>query len=145
MAKCEDKKAMFDEAVARMKILKLHENPIKEFKKEGKLNYSDFQGYLFWLEEDTASRVPKEVFDALHSFEERTGCLVYHVVQSFTEVGTMWSFLYVGKDTDEWAFEREDLENGLLYAYVYNSTYPELSELGSIMVKPRWGGLIRTT
>lgn len=144
MTRNENRSEMLNEAIARMKILKMHENPIKEFEAEGKLNYSDPQGFLFWFEEDTASRIPKKVFDALKSFEERTSYLVYHVIQSLTEIGTMWSFLYVSKDADEWEFEKEDLENGLLYAYVYNSTYPELSEAGSIMIRPQFGGVVRT-
>lgn len=143
MTKNENRTEMVNEAIARMKILKMHENPIKEFELEKKLNYSDPQGFLFWFEEDAASRIPKKVFDALKSFEERTGCLVYHVIQSLTEIGTMWSFLYISKDADEWEFEKKELGNGFLYAYVYNSTYPELSEAGSIMVRPQFGGVVR--
>lgn len=149
MTKEISRSEMLAEAVARMKILEMDKNLIKEFSEEEKLYYSDPQGFLFWFKDATSTRnqefrVPKAVFDALKSFEKRTGCLVYHVIQSLTEIGTMWSFLYVSKDADEWEFEKEDLENGLLYAYVYNSTYPELSEAGSIMVRPQYGGVVRT-
>lgn len=144
MTKNENRTEMVNEAIARMKILKMHKNTIKEFETEGKLNYSDPQGFLFWFEEDAASSIPKKVFDELKSFEERTGYLVYHVIQSLTGIGTMWSLLYISKDADEWEFEKKDLENGFLYAYVYNSTYPELSEAGSIMVRPQFGGVVRT-
>ena len=148
MTKEISRSEMLVEAVARMKILEMDKNLIKEFNEEEKLYYSDPQGFLFWFKNATSKRnqkyVPKAVFDALKSFEKRTGCLVYHVIHSFNEMGTMWSFMYVSKDVDEWKFEKEDLENGFLYAYVYNCTYPELSEAGSIMVRPQSGGVVRT-
>ena len=98
MTKNENRTEMVKEAIERMKILKMHKNTIKEFETEGKLNYSDPQGFLLWFEEDAASSIPKKVFDELKSFEERTGYLVYHVIQSLTGIGTMWSLLYISKD-----------------------------------------------
>ena len=38
------------EAVARMKALKIHNNAVREFK-NGKLNESEHMGALFWLNE----------------------------------------------------------------------------------------------
>ena len=149
MTKEISRSEMLAEAVARMKTLEMDKNLIKEFSEEEKLYYSDPQGFLFWFKNATSTRnqefrVPKAVFDALKSFEERTGYLVYHVIQNLTEIGTMWSFLYVSKNADEWESEKKELENGLLYAYVYNSIYPELSEASSIMVRPQYGGVVRT-
>lgn len=144
MTKNENRTEMVNEAIARMKILKMRENTIRDLETKGIINYSDYHGFQFWFKKDAASRIPGEVFDELKSFEERTGYLVYHVIQSLTGIGTMWSLLYISKDADEWEFEKKELENGFLYAYVYNSTYPELSEAGSIMVRPQFGGVVRT-
>ena len=54
---------MIEEAIKRMKILKLHKNAIKEFEQERKLNKSDFNmGILFWLdnEEEKNSKRTRE-------------------------------------------------------------------------------------
>ena len=39
------------EAIARMKLLKLHGNVIREFEKEGIVNLSENGGFLYWLNE----------------------------------------------------------------------------------------------
>lgn len=39
------------EAIKRMKLLKLHENPIREFEQEDVINQSEHGGMLYWLDE----------------------------------------------------------------------------------------------
>ena len=99
------------EAIERMKMLQLHTNIIKEFEKDGTLNLSENGGYLYWLDSDQKAMV--------EDFEREYKALVYHVIHNYTEIGEMYSLLYVSKDENEWGF-------------------------GSIGVKPQYGGLVRT-
>ena len=123
------------EAVERMKLFNLHPNVVAEFQ-QGKLNCSETYGALFWL--DDAKKAVVE------TVETKTGGIVYHTILSNTSFGVMLSCLYVSKHMEEWERDRADMKDGLVFAYVENMSYPDLSELGSIMVKPLAGGLVRT-
>lgn len=124
------------EAIARMKLLKLHENVIREFEKEGIVNLSENGGFLYWLNGDQQAIVD--------DFEKEHGALVYHVIHNFTEFGELYALLYVSKDEDEWEYDRDDLKAGCALAYVKNIADDFCSEFGSIGIKPQFGGLIRT-
>lgn len=125
---------MKQEAIRRMKVLKMHPNPIREFQKEDKLNYS-LCGMLYWIDEDQKKMVKE--------FEEEYGCVVYHVIQTSTTIGKMLSFLYVSKNKEEWEYDMEDLMQGCPYAYVINLDADWCSEIGPIQVAPRFGGVVR--
>ena len=123
-----------EEALKRMKKLKLHPNVIKEFNSEGKLNKS-VNGMLFWLEPEEQAVVDK--------FQEEYGTLVYHVIKSETTFGLLLNLLYVSKEEEEWEMDNEDLNEGYAVAYIENLTDPMCSEIGSIGIIPRFGGLVR--
>ena len=127
---------MVAEAVKRMKVLKMLDQPIKEFKEEGLLNLSENGGYLYWLDDEQKKMVA--------DFEEENGGVVYHVIHSFTNIGELYAFLYVSTYEEEWEMDMEDLADGSALAYVINMNMPDCSELGSIGVKPRIGGVVRT-
>lgn len=122
------------EAISRMKMLKMHENPIKEFEEEGRLNKSE-GGILFWLNEEEEKMVKE--------FEERSGCMVYHAVHSFTDFGELYTLMYVSEYEEEWEVDRKDIEAGYPLCYVVNKTTPDFSEFGSCGIKPLFGGLYR--
>ncbi len=124
------------EAIERMKMLKLSDNIIREFEKEGIINMSENGGFLYWLDSDQQAIVDE--FQAEHN------TLVYHVIHSYTEFGELYALLYVSKDEDEWDYDKDDLKNGYALAYVKNVTDDWCSEFGSIGVKPQYGGLVRT-
>lgn len=124
------------EAIKRMKLIKLHENPIREFKAEGRLNLSENGGILYWLDEKQQ--------ECVKEFETKYNALVYHVIHDFTEFGELLSFLYVSDSEDEWEYDRDDLKQGYAYAYVKNLDDDVCSEFGSIGIKPQFGGLVRT-
>lgn len=124
------------EALNRMKNLKLHENVVKEFEEEGKLNLSELGGILYWLNDEENAMV--------RAWEEETGNIVYHVIKNHLEFGLCYSFLYVSPDKEEWEYDNEDLKEGCALAYVKNVTNKEFSEYGSIGIRPNWGGLKRT-
>ena len=93
-------------------------------------------GANYWIEENQ-----KEI---IKQFEEEYNALVYFVIRSYTEFGTLDSFLYISDHEEEWKSDYEDIIDGYVYAYVYNYDVPEYSEIGSIAVRERFGGLIRT-
>jgi DNA-dependent RNA polymerase auxiliary subunit epsilon len=132
----ELKAAQKKEAISRMKLLKMHENAIRDFESEGKLNQSECGGILYWMDEKGKAIVK--------AFEQEYGGVVYHAIKSITEIGDMLTLLYVSANTEEWEQDRNDLkEDGYAIAFVENLTDPDLSELGGVVVKPRFGGVSR--
>ncbi len=129
------KEEMIEEAVRRMKVLKLHQNPIKEFEEEQKLNRSD-KGILFWLDEDEEKMV--------RDWENQYGYVVYHVIHSFSNLGETYELLYVAPYMEDWEYDNENLLEGYTIAHVINKSMPDCSESGTIGVKNFAGGLIRT-
>ena len=124
------------EALKRMRILRLHENAIAEFSQEGKLNLSEGGGILFWLNDEQEK--------AVRRIEQKYNILVYHVIRNFTSFGELLTMLYVSNDSEEWESDREDLKDGYTCAYVENLSDKYCSEFGGICFKPRFGGLVRT-
>lgn len=124
------------EAIARMKMLKLHSNPIREFMEEDIINLSEHGGMLYWLNNKQTEYVK--------NFEEKYNSVVYHVIHSYTEFGELLAFLYVSDDEDEWEYDRANLKDGYACAYVENLDDGFCSEFGSIGIKSQLGGLVRT-
>lgn len=123
------------EALKRMKILGIHSMAIKEFQHEGKLNLSESNGALYWLNEGLQKRVKE--------FEKKYNSLVYHVIRSYSEVGEMISYLYVSPWTEDWDDDKTDLESGRALVYVENLSDEVLSEFGFIGIMPLFGGVAR--
>ena len=123
------------EALERMKMLKLHSNIIKEFDKDGIVNLSENGGFLYWLNSDQQAIVDE--------FEAEHDALVYHVIHNYTEFGELYSILYVSKYEEEWDDDRNDLKDGCAFVYVKNINYDSCSEFGSIGIRPQFGGLVR--
>ncbi len=131
-----NKELQKEEAIERMKTLKLHENVVREFTEEGKLNLSEGYGALYWLDDKQQAYV--------NAFEQKYKALVYHVLHNLTEFGELLAFLYVSNEKEEWQYDRDDLKDGYACAFVENLDEPSFSEFGSIGVKPQFGGVIRT-
>lgn len=124
------------EAIQRMKMLNLHINVLREFEKEDRLNISEYGGFLYWLNSEQQAIVDE--------FEAEWNTLVYHVIHSYTSIGEMLTLLYVSNYPEEWEYDRQDLAEGYPLAYVKNLDDPYLSEIGSVGIECRIGGLIRT-
>ncbi len=124
------------EAIERMKMLKLSDNIIREFEKEGIINMSENGGFLYWLDSDDQAIVDE--------FQTEHNALVYHVIHSYTEFGELYALLYVSDDEDEWGYDKDDIKSGCALAYVKNVTDDWCSEFGSIGIRPQYGGLVRT-
>lgn len=124
-----------EEAIERMKLLKLHPNVIKEFKKENKLNRSETNfGLLYWLNEDEEKIVQK--FE-----QENPDMMVYHLIKTNTkDFGIVYNLLYVTANPEEFEQAKIDLKDNLVLAYVTT----EYKECGLIQIKSINGGLVRT-
>ena len=124
------------EAIKRMEVLDIYSETIRQFEKEGYISYSEPpMGANYWVDEEQRK--------IIRDFEEEHDALVYFAIRSYTNFGTLDSFLYVSDHEDEWKMDNNDIKHGYVYAYVYNHDIPEYSEIGLIGVKPRFGGLIR--
>lgn len=134
---------MKNEASARMRILKIHENAVNDLEKNDIVNVSFFGcGILYWPTDKQIELIKK--------FEDQYNCLVYHAISSTTEIGELLTLLYISQYESDWPTDREDLKNydpryGCpIMAYVYNLANDIFSEFGSVCVKPKNGGLVRT-
>jgi len=120
----EEKKT---EAVLRMQAWGIYPETVKQFRNDNKVSISipPWYGY-FWLDEDQEKRVKE--------FEKKYSALVYVAILSHTNIGDMESYLYVSDHKKEWKMDREDILNRESLAYVYNLSYPDCSEIGTIGV-----------
>lgn len=124
------------EAIKRMKALGIFPQTIQQFKRENLVSYSEPpMGANYWLD-DEQKAIVKE-------FEQEHNALVYFATRSYTKFGKLDSFLFVSDYEEEWEMDNEDIKDGYALAYVYNYDVPDFSEIGSIMVKERFGGLVR--
>ena len=130
-----NKKERFDEAIERMKLLKLDTQCIEAFTK-GKVWESEGIGALYEVNEEEQFIIDK--FEAHHE-----DCLVYHMIHNVYEFGVCYSILYESPDKEEWQQDKDDIKDGYVFAYVENIDDDFCSEFGSIAIKPQFGGLMR--
>lgn len=124
------------EAIKRMEMLDIYSETIRQFEKEGLVSYSEPPlGSNYWLTDEQRKIV--------RDFEEEHNALVYFGIRSYTNFGTLDSFLFVSDYKEEWELDDYIIKEGDVYAYVYNYDVPEYSEMGRIGVQPMYGGLIR--
>lgn len=125
-----------EEAIKRMKVLNIFDETIRQFKDSDLVSCSEPPlGANYWLNDEQKAIVEK--------FEKEYNALVYFVVRSYTVFGMLDSMLYVSDYEEEWEMDNEDLKERFVYAYVHNFDEPMFSEIGSIVVEPRFGGLVR--
>ena len=75
------KERKIQEAVKRMKAMRLHPEAIEQFEKQGLINFSQPPfGGLYWVED--------EDLEALRDWEDGDK-VVYHVIRSYTEFGVL--------------------------------------------------------
>lgn len=130
---------MKEEAIQRMRILKLYSTVLQDFAANEQINYSFSNfGFLYPLDH------VKAMEERVRRFEKKYGYLVYHVIDNPTSIGRMHSYLYVSSNEEEWEQDRQDLKDGCPIVYVENVDDEILSEFGSIGIEPRNGGVIRT-
>lgn len=124
------------EAIERMKILKLHKRVIQEFEKEDKLNKSEGQlGELYYLDEKEQALVKE--------YERKNNVLVYHIIHTFSNLGETYELLYVTQEKEDWKDEKRDLKRSFATVKVIVINYQENSEIGVIGFESKNGGIIR--
>ena len=122
------------EALKRMKLIKLSPQCIKAFETENKVWTSE-RGMLY-DDEDVQKLV--ETFEKDHP-----GYLVYHVDHTVFEFGNCYSFFIVSPYKEDWQMETDDLKDGYAFCYVKNIDDDFCSEFGTIAFKSIFGGVCR--
>ena len=128
------------EAIKRMEVLDIYAEAIRQFEREGFINYSEPPlGSNYWLTD--------EQLKAARKFEEEYNALVYHAIKGIYRMSDgstieVLDFLYVSAEECEWEMDRKDLKDNYAYVYSLSNCCP-YGEFGSIMVKPNVGGLMR--
>ena len=126
------------EALHRMMMLDLFDVAIMQFAENEAINISEPPlGILYWPEEKECEEIKQ--------WEQEHNAMVYHVIRSFTNIGTLDAYLYVSDYEEDWARERELLKRGRSNAYVVNRKTPEFSEFGPIAFRLTIGGGLERT
>lgn len=132
-----DREKMKQEAIERMKMLGIIDDAIKQFEEDDTVMRSENPlGALYELSDEER--------EIAQRFESEYGALVYLAVSCNTEIGRMVSFLYVPKEEEEWEIDRADMADNAVITYTYNFGDPDCSEIGSIDIAPKNGGIVRT-
>ena len=126
------------EAVKRMEEMHYWKQAKESFRRRDRVYVNEPPwGAVYDLEPALAEEVKK--------FEDENNALVYMVVRSFTNFGTMDSLLFVSDYPEEWEMDHEDIKDGIVMSYTINYDMPDCSEFGSIGFRLGSGaGLIRT-
>lgn len=129
----EDKKI---EAVKRMRAMGIISDAVKQFLNDDKVMVSEPPlGGLYYLNDEQKKMV--------QDFENEWNGLVYLVVRSYTNFGTMDSLFYVGDHKEDWEMDNADIKENYSCVYVVNHDMPDGSEFGTIMFKSVGGGILR--
>lgn len=131
------------EAIARLKMLKVMPNVVKDFEKNGRVYYSErqnkfFNAILYWLDNN------EKYVEIVKEKERKHNIMVYHCQLTHTNFGDLLSLLYVSADEDNWEYERNDIKDGITYCYVANLDSEYDSDWGTIGIAPSQGGVLRT-
>ena len=126
------------EAIKRLKKLRVYEEVIEQFEKEGLINMSEPPyGACYWPSDDELAMI--------RVFEQEHNAVVFHVVRSFMEFGVCDCYLFVSDYKEEWEQDNEDIKQDSALVYVRNNDVPEFSEFGSVGIElTPAGGLVRT-
>ncbi|EAF0758373.1 hypothetical protein CDS26_15025 [Listeria monocytogenes] len=119
-----------DEAIGRMQDLRMKDEFIADYEEGGIIT-------------NQVKNVTDELMSMIRNFEEKETCLVYHVTET-EALGTKFvNLFFVSNREGEWHFDREDIREGYVVAYVINLYALELSEIGSIQIEKRNGEIYR--
>ena len=125
------------EAINRMEALDLYNPYIKAFKDKDEIFMSEMTGGVYEFSENT------ELCNKVKEFEAEHKALVYHVIRTVTIDGEIYSFLFVSDHKEEWEMDNADIADGIAFVYGWDVT-GWCSEFGSIGVRGKFGGIVRT-
>lgn len=126
-----------NKAIELMKGLDIYEAYIEGFEKENQVCFFEFYaGY--WVDQEP------EVYEKMIEIEKQFGFTVYAITHEYTDFGECYSFLYVSKYKEDLSIRlNKEGRTQYVFAYVWNKTYEECSELGTIGVQSFGGGITR--
>ena len=126
-------------AIELMKKLDIYEDYIDGFKKDDQVCFFEYFGG-YWVYQEP------EVHQKMLQLEKKFNCTVYAITHEYTDFGECYSFLYVSNYKYEWK-NTVITECGTHYAiaYVWNKTYEEFSEFGTVGIKSFGGGITRVS
>lgn len=126
-----------EQAIQAMKQMDIFEPYIEGFRKEDQVCFFErFGGFWVYQEPEIEAKM-KEI-------EQRFNCTVYAITHEFTAFGECWDFLMVTDYPEEWdELVYRDADCFYTFAYVWNRSDDECSELGTVGVKSFGGGIAR--
>lgn len=130
----EFRKVMKSEALKRMERLKIYDFVIDAFESSDRLFCSDYE---------KVREVPPEILKEIQDWEKKFGCLAYHVVFCKLYGCEIYNALSVSNYIEDWSWENSLIEDNRAIAYTINTTIPEYSESGSIVLDNNRGILQR--
>ena len=130
-------------AIELMKKLDIYKPYIKGFEKENDVCF--FEGFGgFWVYQEP------EIYEQMKKIEEKYNATVYAITHEFTEFGELYDFLLVTDYKEEWdnlvetyKGKSDDTNTIYAFAYVWNKSDDNLSELGTICIQSFGGGIRR--
>ena len=124
-------------AIELLKELDIYEPYIEGFEKENNVCFFErFGGYWVYQE--------PEVLKKMKEIEEEFNCTVYAITHEYTEFGECYSFMLVTRYKYEWDnLLFKDGSTFYAFSYVWNKTYEDFSEFGTIGVRSFGGGITR--
>ena len=124
-------------AIELLKELEIYKPYIDGFVEGNRVCFFErFGGY--WVDQEP------EVEKKMKEIEAKFNCTVYAITHEYLEFGECYSFMLVSNYKSEW--EHALIKEGndfYAFAYVWNRTYEEFSELGTIGVRSLYGGITR--
>ena len=120
-----------------MKELELFAPCIKAFKDRNEVQLSEPTGGLYEFSGN------EELTAKVKEFEQEYNALVYHVIHTYTQFGELYNFLYVSDYEEEWEMDQNDIKDNYVMCYVWNKDDDIFSEFGTIVVRQKFGGLVR--
>ena len=130
-------------AIELMKKLDIYKPYIKGFEKDNDVCF--FEGFGgFWVYQEP------EIYKQMKKIEEKYNATVYAITHEFTEFGELYDFLLVTDYKEEWdnlvekyQGKSDDTTTIYAFAYVWNTTDDNSSELGTICIQSFGGGIRR--
>lgn len=127
-----------DKAIELMKQLDIFKPFIDDFKDRDLVCY--FERYIgYWVYQEP------EIEKKMKQIERRYKCKVYAITHEIKNIGEFWDFLIVTNYPREWdnLIYKHENNKFLAFAYVWNKSDEDCSELGSIFVQSFGGGIRR--
>ena len=124
-------------AIELLHQLDIYEPYIQGFENDNQVCFfENYGGYWVYQEPD--------VYKKMLEIENEYNCTIYAITHEWASFGECYSFLYVSRYKSEWPYSLVT-EEGVHYAtaYVWNKSFEEFSEFGTIGVKSFGGGIVR--